>query len=868
MVAQYRCKNERRRALLRQQVEQGTTQLNGIDYLEVKGDQTTLTVYFLHELTVADAQADVPLALSLTADNIQIMAESGLQPLAVEAVTSVANELRVRLRQPGGYVPYTLTLVQADAPTEPPLGIDSQLATVEFRFWMEAVSEFDCQTPNPPTPEVLLPPVIDYLAKDYASFRQLMLDRLAVTMPEWQERNPADMGVMVVELLAYAADHLSYYQDAVATEAYLGTCRRRVSMRRHGRLLDYFMHDGCNARAWVVLRLTSATDPQSPQPDPPEATDSALKTWPEEGITLLGPDSLQGRSGVPILSRTTLSPGAVGFDSEDYWLALNQGAQVFETLHDLTLFAALDELQFYTWGDEQCALPRGATRATLQDPDGAIARSLTVGRVLILQEVRGATTGDPRDADLQHRYAVRLTQVEARIDRLTSDRLVEIGWNVADALPFALPISGVNADGVPFCDPLSVAYGNVVLADAGRTRTPENLRERPDWWRLRPRLAEYPLTRQGQVQTDRGLRQPFDPDKPARQAMEWSLRNVKPAIVLWERQEPDGARPGGPQWQPQQDLLISDRFARDFVVESEEDGRMFLRFGDGHLGKIPQAETPLIALYRTGNGQSGNVGANTLINIVIRPDNLPPGPTRTSHFTLLQSALKPTNPLPAQGGVDPEPIEQVRLDAPQAFREVLRRAVTEADYETLTAQYPGVERAVASRRWTGSWYTIFIAADLANGRPLDDAFKQDLLAYLEEFRLAGHDLAIEKPQFVPLDLALQIQVQPDYFRSAVKTALLDSFSNRLLANDQRGFFHPDNLTFGQSVYLSQIVARAMQVEGVQAATVSRFQRLGDGTQTGLTTGVLRFERLEIAQLDNLPSLPENGRLELKLEGGL
>ena len=74
-------------------------------------------------------------------------------------------------------------------------------------------------------------------------------------MPQWQERNPADLGVALVELLAYVGDHLSYQQDAVATEAYLGTARRRVSVRRHARLVDYPMHDGCNARAWVQVQV-------------------------------------------------------------------------------------------------------------------------------------------------------------------------------------------------------------------------------------------------------------------------------------------------------------------------------------------------------------------------------------------------------------------------------------------------------------------------------------------------------------------------------------------------------------------------------------------------------------------------------------
>jgi hypothetical protein len=853
MATQYRCQNDRRRALILQRGNRGDRPLNGIDYLEVSRDQQTLIVYFLHDLAATALD-------TLTPDNLTITGGTRLQNLQVDAVTRVANELRVQLDQPGDYSPYRLQLVRSASNPEPPAGVDSQLAAVEFRFWLEDISEFDCETPEMPFDGREPPPVIDYLAKDYASFRQLMLDRLSVIMPEWRERNPADIGVMVVELLAYAADHLSYYQDAVATEAYLGTCRRRVSMRRHSRLLDYLMHDGCNARTWVVLRC-----------------DPTLNDWPEAGITLLGPAPQQGRPGVQLLTQTDFRPGSLEFNSEEYLRALNAGAQVFETLHDITLFPVLDVLHFYTWEDEQCRLPRGATQATLvddtrgdeSDPDSeGLSQCLEAGRILIFQEERGAMTGDSRDADLAHRHAVRLTRVRPLQDPLNGKHLVEIEWDIADALPFDLPISGVDAAGIPFESPLSVAYGNVVLADAGRTRAPEVLNDHPDWHRRRPRLATHPLTRQGYVETNRGNWQPFDVEAPARAAMQWQLRDAKPAIRLWERDVPTDDQPGGAQWQPQPDLLISDRFARDFVVESEADGRAWVRFGQGQLGKVPSLETPLIAVYRTGNGTAGNVGAGTLVNIVLQAHNLRPSAQRETHLQQLKTVLTPTNPLPAQRGVDPEPIDKVRLDAPQEFREVLKRAVTEQDYERLTERYPGVERAVAQRRWTGSRHSIFIAVDLAGGRALDQSFKDRLLTYLDEFRLIGHDLAIASPRFVPLNIGLTIRVNADYFRNAVKTALVDAFSNRVLSTGQRGFFHPDRFTFGQSVYLSQVVARAMQVDGVQAATVTQFERLGDSGAEGLTTGVLRFEPLEIAQLDNLPSLPENGRLELRLEGGL
>ena len=76
-------------------------------------------------------------------------------------------------------------------------------------------------------------------------------------MPGWEGRQVADLGVMLAELFAHAGDQLSYHQDAVATEAYLATARRRVSVRRHARLVDYRLHDGCNARAWVVVSIST-----------------------------------------------------------------------------------------------------------------------------------------------------------------------------------------------------------------------------------------------------------------------------------------------------------------------------------------------------------------------------------------------------------------------------------------------------------------------------------------------------------------------------------------------------------------------------------------------------------------------------------
>jgi hypothetical protein len=52
-------------------------------------------------------------------------------------------------------------------------------------------------------------------------------------------RRRADLEVVLVEALAYVGDTVSYFQDATATESYLAAARKRASVRRQAKLVDY-----------------------------------------------------------------------------------------------------------------------------------------------------------------------------------------------------------------------------------------------------------------------------------------------------------------------------------------------------------------------------------------------------------------------------------------------------------------------------------------------------------------------------------------------------------------------------------------------------------------------------------------------------
>ncbi|MFD1875729.1 putative baseplate assembly protein [Hymenobacter bucti] len=873
----YACCDESRRNLIK-----GNPAVNGIDFLEVvdkpsdpnEQRQTTLAVHLINDFQPVDLAAlTVVIEGGERIRNIRVTGVSVLaglpgfppsSPPGSPPAPPQSRVLLVTVSEAGDFSPYTLRLVQDLQAKQSPPGFDPVLfdpilSAVAFSFKVSCPSDFDCQ----PVPCIPAKPTealqVNYLAKDYASFRQLMLDRLALLVPDYQERNVADLGITLLELLAYVADYLSYQQDATATEAYLNTARKRTSVRRHARLVDYFMHDGCNARVWVQVQLA-----------------------PGAGKVLLQKEN-QGRK-TQFLTRVRDATSPIIFiESAAYEKALAAGPQVFELMQDETLFSEHTEMPFYTWGDTDCCLPAGATSATL----AGHFPQLAPGQVLILAENRGPQTGLAGDADPTHRQAVRLTDVSWSTDPLGMQRtppgplpagivpvVTNIRWHPADALSIVLCLSARH--GTQFYDHVSMAWGNIVLADHGLTvqeqqtsaLTPDTV---PPSTRHRPRIVaghcqaspEVPIPARFRPQLAVGsLTQaaPYDPQNPppaATGAMTWSMREPLPVVSLRE-QKADGLPDQVIFWKPQRDFINSQPTAPDFVVEVETDGVAYLRFGDDVLGSRPAAATVFRATYRVGNGLSGNIGAETLAYLATNDSAITLHPT---------SIIGIRNPLPARGGVAPETMEEARQKAPSAFRRQ-ERAVTPADYEEISQRIDAtIQRTACTFRWTGSWRTAFLTVDRAGGQAVDVPFEQQTRTKLERYRMAGYDLEVEGPQYVSLEMVMEVCVDRNYFASEVKAALLRVFTRAYQPSGQPGLFHPDQFTFGQLVYLSPFYAAAQATPGVLSVQITTFRRQGSFDAGTLTSGKIPLGRLEIARLDNDPNFPDHGVFNLLMKGG-
>ncbi|HEY2701511.1 MAG TPA: putative baseplate assembly protein [Pseudonocardiaceae bacterium] len=924
--------------------------LNGFDLVTVGDDPTTLTVTLFGKAPH-----------HLHARNLRIDDGERITGIVVTDVHVTRDDdpelpdlLRVNLNKFGDLSAYTLSIVEpgpnGKPGTRPYPGFDPKYARIGFTFAQNCPAQLDCAG-QPATVQPDYPsPDIDYLAKDYASFRQLLLNRLSLLAPTWTERHLADLGMTVVELMAYVGDQLSYYQDAVGTEAYLGTARTRISVHRHARLVDYRMHDGVNARAFVAITTTEPV------------------ILPADGFRLLAlPQGLISNDN-PALTEADLT----GVSPDAY--------QVFEPMldQDVPCLPAHNEIALWTWGERDCTLPAGATAATLRDQwtdatHTARALQLSPGDVLIFEEVRGRQTGVPADADPHHRQAVRLTSVTRAVDHLFDRPVLAVRWSAEDALT------------VPLLAEASAARGNVLLVDNGSANTwcngtPERLtmpigpakpepgdcgcgcggdRQEaapypPVAVPADPVLAGVPVTRSvafpdparvaaGQARYLRGLpaevlawladlhravatgTELSDVDVAAltllfgertlrrvrlahhpldalatlharfdeflagkltrlRRLIERALRGyVLGADIDWEIahtwSEPAGlglsednpaflgpasaalvtdprvalpsvtiAEQGdaGPAWMPVRDLLASGPTDRAVVGETDDSGALHLRFGDGTYGEPPTSGATLLASYRVGNGSAGNVGAGAINRVLCC-------------LSASNAITAVRNPLPAVGGVDPEPVDTVRQLAPTAMHGQLLRAITSADYAQLAAALPGVRRAAADLRWTGAGYQAQVAIQ---PEVADPALLAAVRHGLHPFRRIGHDLSVRPAPLVPLDIELCVLVDPDYLVAHVRAALLSAFGT-----GPTGFFRPGQIGFGTAIRESRLVATATALPGVISASVTKLQRLFAPPAGELAAGILTVGPLEIAELDNDPDRPERGRLTFTIGGG-
>lgn len=742
----------------------------------------------------------------------------------VTAVTGIDDErLSLRVEPVGDYSTYTLEIVW-DASR-----IDPFFASIGFKFRPGCFTN-DCAPPMPGRP-AQPGPAIDYLAKDYDSFRHTLMVAMAERVPGWRSTSEADHDQVLIDLFAAAADELSDYQDRVMNEAYLASTRKRVSLARHARLMDYHLHEGNQASTWLALEIATGQAPFT-------LANQQLITW-------TGSDK-------PL-------PESVFFSSREHWLPPEQ-RQRFDPL--------VNELRLHTWRRAQPALRAGSTSADLvpavagagqpeADALRDLVRSGQLPQILIAERLN-PLTGRPPGRNPRKRQPLRLRSgatgpfaANTIHDPLTNTFLVRVYWRDEDALRYDYSFT-TFCNGTPV-DDVSIFNGNMLPVHEGRPMevffheasatlpadtadTKHRYFERLDRygsgldWIFAP-LPEGPLAY---------LPVPPGGEVPMQSTLHVEVTSPSSTTDTWHEVE---------------SLVHSDEQGEEFMVETDERRRSVLRFGNDTNGRLLPIDSVVHAQYQIGGGSAGNIGADQLV--FSRPLTGP----------LSGAVVRTWNPFDVTDGRDPEPPERVRRNAPEAFRARQLRAVTLADYVRRAEEVPGVSRAVARYAWTGSWRTVRVTIDPTGTTQLDDTLRATIAAHLESVRLIGEDIELRGPRFVPLDIRIVVCVAPEYWREDLRYVLEQEFSNTWTSDGRRGFFHPDEWTFAEALHRSQIEGRLQRIPGVEHVVSIIMKRFNSPTP-----GVPDIEQLEmgydeVVLLDNSPNHLERGLIRFDIRGG-
>ena len=795
-----------------------STTLNGIDFVEIaSADQKTLKVHFLNSV-----------ALQGTVTAATITGGEAIATVPIKTLDWSIEEghplLTLTVGAPGDFSRHTLILSSPQ--------LDNFFNQVTFSFKVLCPSDLDCAPQLPDCPPLLedLPP-IDYLAKDFLSFRQVLSDFSALRYPDWQERSEADFGMVFMEALCAVADDLSYTQDRIAAEATLETSTQRRSVLNHARLVDYEPRPGTTAKVWLQLDVTGLT------------VTSGL---------LVG---AQSPDGIPISFETGTG------------LVNPKNGEFQQEIFRVNPLSNRGRMQPYWWDDSQRCLTHGTTEMWVTNH----GLGLQAGDRLLIE-----TQVNPADPSV--REIVQLITVIEETDDLYSQPVTHFIWRKDNKLQFDHDLT-LDERG----NSKTILAGNIVPATQGTRHSETFTIPNDPGTSMSPSLRAIPqaIVREGRYLEAEPKSHSANSDQPSTRIPQY-LHTLRVAPIAWLASE-DPDRPPLPEivlkpqatsspWFWRRRLLDAEPFESAFTLDPVKYSRIArimdglnsqehldydgdegdtIRFGDGIFGELPDPETIFQVTYRVGGGTIGNVAADAITYV---------DPTATVITAV-------TNPFPAAGGADPEPTERVRRLAPQAFRAKQFRAVRREDYQAAAQMLPWVQRAGTVYRWTGSWLTVFTTPDPLESDAMTVPQHTELIDLLNRYRLAGYESYVPAPRYLSLDLRVQVCARPDVFRGDVEAALLVALSATRQSDGATGFFHVDRWTFGTPLERSALEAAIQNAYGVAGVVAIQYRQRGTTSTFLNLPETVKMSVDAILRLDNNPSRPERGSLNITVEGG-
>lgn len=253
-----------------------------------------------------------------------------------------------------------------------------------------------------------------------------------------------------------------------------------------------------------------------------------------------------------------------------------------------------------------------------------------------------------------------------------------------------------------------------------------------------------------------------------------------------------------------------------FISGVNESGIMVVQFGDNLSGHIPTMGSSIVAGYYTSSGASGNVGSDTITQIISSVFGIPLGLT-----------LKVTNPDRASGGVDSENLRDLQRRIPLSTRTQLR-AVTYDDYKSIAELSPGVEKA-AVRFNCGKTVDVYVVP--SGGGIATPTLLSSVVAFFEDKRMITTIVRALPAGEIIVQIYADVTIKDNY----IKTSVANSIILRLT-----DFLSVQNQDIGGAVHLSDIYQIIEDTDGVAFSEINGLQPIPFALVNGSTTTALNW----------------------------
>lgn len=253
------------------------------------------------------------------------------------------------------------------------------------------------------------------------------------------------------------------------------------------------------------------------------------------------------------------------------------------------------------------------------------------------------------------------------------------------------------------------------------------------------------------------------------------------------------------------DFVESESSDKDYTVTIDNQGWVYLQFGDGVSGAIPTIGTNNVrATYRIGGGISGNVAANTITDLL----------------AVIEHVQTVTNLAPATGGSDAETLRHAKMVALAKWK-AQRTGIRSDSIQALLLDYVSVDHgAIAQSIAVGiDNLTIDVRFVPANGGVPSTAFKDEVQAYLSLHKAVLTEIRLSDPTFLAVDYDVEIWIADGYLRDQV----IEQVRQAIVRFGSATYRDADGIYpngFGAVVALSKLSREIQNIKGIDRLVIN------------------------------------------------